>query len=124
MGLLEELDERDVDHHAAGESEREGEQTLVGSFGEEGDGASDSGCETGSEGQQQGCEYVVFFHRVSNCGCLRAKIVHKTEEANRVESVFLSEKGFSGEVGSGNEGRRCFSRNGPGGAWAPVPAVR
>ena len=97
VGLLEELDERDVDHHAAGESEREGEQPFVGPLGQEGDGASDSGCETGSEVRSRGASISYFSMVDSRCGCLRTKIVYKTEDTNREKSVFfVREGGFRG----------------------------
>ena len=60
--LLEQLHERDVNHHAARQAQRERQQSLVGAFGEEGDGAADARCEARAERQQQGNKYVVFFH--------------------------------------------------------------
>ena len=50
--LLEQFDERDVDHHAARETERERQQPLVGAACEKGDGAADACRQTGSERQQ------------------------------------------------------------------------
>ena len=60
--LLEQLDERDVDHHAAREAQRERKQPFVGAFGEEGDRAADARGEARAECQQQGDEDIVFFH--------------------------------------------------------------
>ena len=60
--LLEQLDERDVDHHAAREAQRERKQPFVGAFSEEGDRAADARGEARAECQQQGDEDIVFFH--------------------------------------------------------------
>ena len=68
LRLVEELDQRDVDHHSARESEREGEQAFVRTPGQKGDGASDSGGQTGAERQQQREEYLVTLHRCSGVG--------------------------------------------------------
>ena len=60
LRLLEQLDERDVDHHAARQSERERQQPLVGAAGEKGDRAADAGGQTCSERQQQRDEDIVL----------------------------------------------------------------
>ena len=64
VGLLEQFDERDVDHHAARQSQRERQQPFVGSFGEECDGASDARRKTCAERQQQGDQDIGFFHTI------------------------------------------------------------
>ena len=51
--LREKLGERDIDHHSARQPQHEGQQPLVGGTGEEGDGAADSGSQTGAQRQQQ-----------------------------------------------------------------------
>ena len=61
--LLEQLDERYVDHHAARQAQRERQQPLVGAAGKESDGAADAGGQSGAQRQQQGYEDIVF-HRV------------------------------------------------------------
>ena len=52
--LLEQFDERNVDHHAARQSQRERKQSLVGTVSEKGYCAADTGCQAGAEGEHQG----------------------------------------------------------------------
>ena len=49
----EQLDERDVDHHAGRKTQRKREETYVGAVREKRDGAADTGRETGQQRQQQ-----------------------------------------------------------------------
>ena len=52
--LLEQFDERNVDHHAARQSQRERKQSLVGTVSEKGYCAADTGCQAGAKGEHQG----------------------------------------------------------------------
>ena len=52
-GLAEQLDERHVNHHAARQTQRKGEQTLVGPPGQKRHGAADARSQAGSEREQK-----------------------------------------------------------------------
>ena len=92
LRLLEQLDERDVDHHAARQSERERQQPLVGAAGEKGDRAADAGGQTGSERQQQRDEDIVlhidmrFVVDFANIVLFRRK---RRKNRIHLDSVFL-----------------------------------
>ncbi len=59
LGLDEDLDQGDVDHHTGGKAEGEGEELGVGLFREKGNGAADAGRKSGEEGQAKGEEDIV-----------------------------------------------------------------
>lgn len=98
--LLEQLDERDVDHHAAREAQRERKQPFVGAFGEEGDRAADAVARpapsVSSRGMRILCSSIrIVFVCLANtqqtvrvAGFSTAKIMHKTKYRTRKDSVF------------------------------------
>ena len=64
--FLQDLDKGDVQHHPSGESRRDGEEAVIGFFGDKGDDASNTSGHPSEEGQAKRDPERARFHESSH----------------------------------------------------------
>ena len=64
--FLQDLDKRDIEHDPSGESRRDGEEAVIGFFGDKGDDASNTSGHPSEEGQAKRDPERARFHESSH----------------------------------------------------------